>query len=95
MERELKKIDILPARFVKHLDDGKSEVQILIDGKILQNRIFDTWALEGIKKPSLLFIGIMTGVGFMQCTVCDAHEFKNLFKKKWNLLLTQKYERKQ
>ncbi len=87
MERELKKIDILPARFVKWLDDGKSEITILINGKIEQNVIFDEWALRGMKNPNLLLIGIITGVGYSQCTICSADEFEDLFKKKWKILI--------
>lgn len=87
MEKKLHKIDILPARFVKFLDDGRSEIKILINGEIVQYRIFDKWALEEIKNPNLLFIGIMSGVGFSQFTVCSADEFKDLFKKKWKILM--------
>lgn len=86
MEKELHKIDILPARFIEKKDDERYVIRILIDGKILQDRIFDKWALEGIKNPDYLFVGIMTGVGFMQCTVYDASEFEKYFKTKWKIL---------
>ena len=85
-ETIINKIDILPAIFIEERDNGIL-VECLLDKKNLQYRLFDKKLLEGIKNPNLLFIGIMTGVGMLQINVCDANEFEDLFKKKYNVLL--------
>jgi hypothetical protein len=53
----------------------------------VERRVFDKWALDGIENPNYLFIGIMSGVGFMQVNFCDANEYEKLFKKKFEVLL--------
>ena len=86
-EELLHKIDILPARFIKTIENDKSIVDVLIGGKFVERRIFDKWALDGIENPNYLFIGIMTGIGFMRVNVCDANDYEKLFKKKFEVLL--------
>jgi len=85
MEKELHKIHIIPARFIEKRDD-KYLIRCLI-GDNFEDRLFDHFALEGMKNPNLLFIGVMTGVGFSQINFCQADEFENLFKEKWKILL--------
>ncbi|MDD5648803.1 MAG: hypothetical protein PHF86_00030 [Candidatus Nanoarchaeia archaeon] len=85
---EIINIYILPAKFVKQLDDGKYCIKVLNDN-IIEERIFDEYSLKGIKNPKYLLIGILTGKGFMQINFCDANEFKKLFIKKYGLLLKE------
>ena len=87
MEKELHKIQILPAKFVKKRPDGKYIVGILIDDDRVENMIFDSFSLEGIVNPKYLLIGIMTGVGFSQITFRDANDLEKTFKKKWKELI--------
>lgn len=87
MEKELHKIDILPARYIKTIENNKSIIDVLIGGKVVERRVFDEWAVDGIENPNYLFIGIMSGVGFMQVNFCDANEYEKLFKKKFEVLL--------
>lgn len=86
-EEILHKIDILPARFIKKIENDKSIVDVLIGGNYVERRVFDKYALDGIENPNYLFIGIMTGVGFMRITFCDANDYEKLFKKKFKVLL--------
>ena len=86
MEKELHKIQILPAKFVEKRPDGKYVVGILIDDDRVENMIFDSFSLEGIVNPKYLLIGIMTGVGVMQINFCQADDIEDLFKKKWKIL---------
>lgn len=85
MEQELHNIYIIPAKFIEKRDD-KYLIRCLI-GETFEDRLFDHFALEGMKNPNLLLIGIMTGVGFSQINFCQADEFENLFKIKWKEIL--------
>lgn len=87
---EVKKILIIPARFVEKTEEGKYIIDVLLQNKhksITERRLFDEYSLKGIDNPNLLFIGILTGVGVMQCNFMDANDYEDLFKKKWNVLL--------
>jgi hypothetical protein len=87
MEKEIKKILIIPGKFLEKAPDGRYIIRCLIDKNYTEDRIFDSFSLDGIKNPNLLFIGIMTGVGMMQINFCQADEFEDLFKKKWKILV--------
>ena len=77
---------MLPAIFVEKQDDGRFVVDVLICKNVVERRIFDEYSLMGIENPKLVFIGIMTGVGFMQINFCNANKYEKMFKKKWNAL---------
>ena len=85
MEKEVHKIHIIPARFIEKRND-RYLIRCLI-GETFEDRLFDHFALEGIKNPNLLFIGVMTGVGYSQINFCRADEFEDLFKKHWKEVL--------
>ena len=90
MVREIKKILIIPARFLEITEDGEFIINCLIQSKtksIIEKRLFESFSLKGIDNPNLLFIGILTGVGVMQFNFIDANEYEDLFKNKWSELL--------
>jgi len=86
MEKEINKILIIPGKFLEKTPDGRYVIRCLITEDYTEDRIFDSFSLDGMKNPNLLFIGIMTGVGIMQINFCQADEFEDLFKKKWKIL---------
>ncbi len=87
MENEIKYIIIIPARFLEKTAEGKYVIKCYIDKDYCEDRIFDAYSLEGMKNPNLLLIGIKSGVGFVQINFCQADEFKDLFEKKWKILV--------
>ena len=84
MERKLHKIHIIPAKFIEKRDE-KYIIKCLI-GENIEDRLFDSFALEGMTNPKYLLIGIMTGVGYSQINFCQADEFEKYFKTKWKTL---------
>jgi len=85
MEKEIKEIIILPARFIEKRDD-KYLIRVLLEKEYTQDRLFDEYSLKGMINPKYLLIGIMTGVGVMQINFCQADDIEDLFKKKWKIL---------
>ena len=85
MEKEIKNILILPARFLEKQERGYV-IRCLIDKDHMEDRLFENYSLQGIENPDLVFIGIITGVGVMQINFCDANDYRDLFEKKWNIL---------
>jgi hypothetical protein len=86
MEKEIHSIDIIPAVFVKYREDGNVVLRCL-QGEKTVNRAFEPHLFKNIPELKYLFLGIITGVGYMQLNVCDGNEFEYLFKKKWKELL--------
>jgi hypothetical protein len=86
MEKELHKIDIIPAKFIEKTPDNKYIVRFLLDNEHTEDYLLDSFSLEGMKNPKYLLIGIMTGVGFSQVNFCQADEFEKYFKTKWKIL---------
>lgn len=87
MEQEIHKILIIPGRFLEKMSDGRYVIRCLITEDYTEERIFDSYSLDGMENPNLVFIGIMTGIGMMRINFCQADEFKKYFEKKWNVLL--------
>ncbi len=87
MKKGIKKIIIIPGKFIKKTEEGKYIIKCLITDNQTEDRMFDSFSLEGMKNPNLVFIGIMTGVGIIQADFCQADEFEDLFKKKWKSLI--------
>jgi hypothetical protein len=85
MEKEIKEIIILPARFIEKRDD-KYLIKVLLEKEYTQDRLFDEYSLMGMVNPKYLLIGIMTGVGTLQINFCQADDIEDLFKKKWKIL---------
>jgi hypothetical protein len=85
MEKEIKEIIILPARFIEKRDD-KYLIKVLLEKEYTQDRLFDEYSLRGMVNPKYLLIGIMTGVGILQINFCQADDIEDLFKKKWKIL---------
>ena len=87
MEQEIHKILIIPGRFLEKMSDGRYVIRCLITENYTEDRIFDSYSLDEIENPNLLFIGVMTGVGYSQINFCQADEFEDLFKKHWKEVL--------
>jgi len=86
MEQEIHAIDIIPAVFVRYREDGNVLLKCL-QGEETVNRAFEPNLFKNIEDPKYLFLGIITGTGYMQLNICDGNEFENLFHEKWDVLL--------
>ncbi len=86
MNVKIHKIDIIPGRFLRKEGD-KYAIRCYLHEGLYQDRLFDSYSLEGIINPDLVFIGIMTGVGMMQINFCSANEFRKYFETKWKNIL--------
>lgn len=86
MEKKINSIIIIPAVFVKYREDGNMVLKCLQGGETVL-RAFEPNLFKNIPELKYLFLGITTGVGYMELTVCDGNEFEYLFKKKWKELL--------
>jgi len=86
MENEIKSIDIIPAIFLKHREDGNILLKCL-QGDNTVVRAFEPKLFEDIKDPKYILVGIMSGGNMMGLNVCDGSEYENLFHEKWNVLL--------
>jgi hypothetical protein len=84
MEKELHKIHIIPAKFIEKQGDNYL-IRCLV-GENVEDRLFESFSLEGMLNPKYLLIGIMTGVGYTQINFCQADEFEKYFKTKWKIL---------
>jgi len=89
MKKEIHKVIMLPARFIKYDENDNSRVWIkmMMEDNSIQQRKFPVKAIQNLEKPDYLFVGIITGEGFMSLGVCDALEYIDLFKEKWSELL--------
>lgn len=86
MEQEIKSIDIVPAIFIDYREDGNVLLKCL-QGEETVNRAFEPNLFRGINNPKYLLIGIITGMNYMQLSVCDGSEYEKLFNEKWKILL--------
>lgn len=86
MEQKIRKIDIIPAVFVRYREDGNVVLRCLQDEETV-DRAFEPNLFKNINELKYLFLGIITGVGYMRLNVCDGNEFEKYFKTKWKLLL--------
>jgi len=88
MEKEIHKIQIFPARYIKNIEEKKKfELKLLLDdAKNIQNREMSYNLIKDIKHPDYLFVSIMTGIGCMVLSVCDANEYGKMFNEKWSEL---------
>ena len=89
MKKEIHTVYLLPAKFIKYDEQDNSRVWIkmIMEDNSVQERKFPVKALHTIKNPEYLFVGIITGEGFMTLAVCNAIEYLDLFKEKWSELL--------
>ena len=87
MNKEIHKVLMLPARFLEVVNEEKIRIRIMLDGGEIQNRTMSKEMVDNIKNPKFLFVGIITGVSYMQLDVCDANEYEDIFKEKWSELL--------
>ena len=87
MKKELLKITLIPAKFVEYREDGNLLIDCYLDDTLIQRRAFEPKLFTDFKKLNLMFIGLMTGNGFMGINVCEANEHEEMFKEKWNKLL--------
>lgn len=86
MSDNVHQIRIIPARFAANKGANCRIVDCYVDGRV-EKRVFEKEMLEGIENPTYLFIGLMSGKGFMQATFTDAKEFEDLFIEKWGCLV--------
>jgi len=86
MKQEINSIDIVPAIFIEYREDGNILLKCL-QGEETVDRAFEPNLFRGINNPKYLLIGIISGVNYMQLTVCDGSEYEKLFHEKWELLL--------
>ena len=86
MTEEIKRIDIVPAVFVKYRDDGNVLLRCL-QGEDTVDRAFEPRLFKNMGELKYLLLGIMTGVGMMRLTVCDGTEWENLYHEKLSVLL--------
>lgn len=89
MEKEIHKVFILPAKFIKYDEQDNSRVWIkmILEDNTIQEKKIPIKAMQNIKNPQYLFVSIMTGKKFMSLGVCDGLNYLNLFNEKWNELL--------
>ena len=86
MEKEINSINIIPAVFVKYREDGNVVLKCL-QGKETVDRAFEPNLFKNIPDLKYLFLGITSGVNYIQLTVCDGNEFEEYFNEKWDILL--------
>ena len=86
MEQKINAIDIIPAVFVKYREDGNVLLKCL-QGEETVDRAFEPNLFKNIEDLKYLFLGIITGTGYMQLNICAGNEFENLFLEKWDVLL--------
>jgi len=86
MEKEIHKIDIVPAVFSKYREDGNVVLRCL-QGEGIVDRAFEPNLFKEIPDPKYLLLGIITGLHYMQLTVCDGTDFKDLYNEHWDILL--------
>lgn len=86
MIETLERIDIVPAVFMNHREDGNVLLKCL-QGKDAVIRAFEPKMLKNIENPKYLLLGLMTGGNVMKLTIADGNEFEDLFHEKWDVLL--------
>ena len=86
MEKEIKNVIMLPARFLEVVNEEKIRIKIMLDDGNVQERTMSKITVDDIINPDYLFVGIITGVGHAQLNVCDASEYKEIFEEKWSAL---------
>ena len=82
----IKKIDIVPAVFIKYREDGNVLLKCLQGGDTV-DRAFEPRMFKKMKDLKYLLLGIMTGGNVMKLSISDGSEFENLFHEKWGVLL--------
>ena len=86
MIEKINRIDIIPAIFLKYREDGNALIKCL-QGNETINRAFEPHMIKKISNPKHILIGVMSGDNMMKITITDGNEYKELFNKKWNVLL--------
>ena len=86
MEQKIHAIDFIPAVFVKYREDGNVVLRCL-QGEETVLRAFEPHLFKNISELKYLFLGIITGVGYVQLNICDGNEFEKYFHSKWSVLL--------
>jgi len=86
-EKKISKIDIVPAIFIEYREDGNVILKYM-QGDETVKRAFQPNLFKEIYNPKYILLGIITGVQYMQLTVCDGTDFEDLFLDKWKILKT-------
>lgn|GEM_PF-4575863 len=76
MKKEIHNIHIIFAKFIQKQNDGRYVIRCYVDENRIDDRIFDSYSLQGMKNQNLLFIGILTSVGYAQANFCQVDEIK-------------------
>ena len=79
------KLQIIPAKFLELVDDEQCKIKCIVKGgsEVL---FFEKEMIEHIDDPTYLFIGLMSGPGFVQANFTDAKDFEELFIEKWGCI---------
>ena len=86
MEERVDKIDIVPAIYIKHREDGNILLRCL-QGEEYVDRAFEPRMFKGYEDVKFFLIGVTTGVNMMKITIADGSDFENLYHEKWSVLL--------
>lgn len=89
---KIEKITIIPARFAENIDANRCIIHCLIGedsmgNDIIQERKFEREMISHIENPTYLFIGLMSGPGFIETIFLNAKEFEEMFIEKWGSLV--------
>ena len=76
------KLIIVPAMFLEFIGDKHCKINCYRKGGYEQ-LMFEKEMVEHIDDPTYLFIGLMSGPGFVQANFVDAKDFEDLFIEKW------------
>lgn len=92
MNKEIDNITIIPAKFAGNMDDNHRMFDCYIDddedgNPIISKRKFEEYSTENINNPTYVFIGILSGPGYIQVKFVDAKDYEDLFIEKWGCLV--------
>ena len=85
MEEVIKRIDIIPAVFLRYREDGNVLLRCL-QGEDTVDRVFEPRLFKDMGELRHILLGIMTGKNMMRLTVCDGNEWEDLYIEKWSAL---------
>jgi len=85
MEEVIKRIDIIPAVFLRYREDGNVLLRCL-QGEDTVDRAFEPRLFKDMGELRHILLGIMTGKNMMRLTVCDGNEWEDLYIEKWSAL---------
>jgi len=76
------KLIIYPAKFLEFVEEEQCKIDCYRKGEY-ETLMFEKEMVAHIDDPTYLFIGIMSGPGYVQATFTDAKEYEEMFIEKW------------